>query len=138
MADDPAFLIENYFSDVQFSTHVVSANEEGAGTDAFRVATGRRSSQARTTPLIYGRDGDRYLVVASRGGADQHPEWYRNLVAQDEVEIQVKAERFRAHARPAMTEEKPDLWKVMTAIWPAYDQYQTRTKRDIPVVIIEP
>src|SRR3712207_6144554 len=101
------------------------------------TTTGRRTGKPYTTPLIYGQDGARYLVVASRGGAPAHPQWYRNLLAQPEVEVQVKAERFRARARPATAEEKPALWPVMTRIWPAYDEYQARTSRDIPVVILE-
>jgi deazaflavin-dependent oxidoreductase (nitroreductase family) len=97
---------------------------------------GRRWRVA-TTPLIYGRDGDRYLVVASRGGAPAHPSWYTNLVAQPEVQVQVLADRFKARARTATAAEKPALWKTMTSIWPAYEEYQTRTTRDIPIVIIE-
>ena len=98
---------------------------------------GRRSGQPYTTPLIYGRDGDAYLVVASKGGADSHPDWYRNLVANPEVEVQVLAERFKARARTASPQEKPALWQKMTQIWPAYDEYQARTRRPIPVVILE-
>lgn len=99
---------------------------------------GRRSGQPRRTALIYGQDGDRYLVVASNGGAAEHPLWYGNLSAQVEVEAQVGADRFRARARTASPEEKPRLWQQMTRIWPAYDEYQTKTSRDIPVVILEP
>lgn len=101
------------------------------------TTTGRRSGQPRTTPLIYGRDGDRYLVVASRGGAPQHPAWYDNLTARPDVRVQVMAERFAARARTASKAEKPALWKTMAAIWPAYGDYQARTAREIPVVIIE-
>ncbi len=101
------------------------------------TTTGRRSGELRTTPLIYGRDEARYLVVASRGGAPQHPQWYLNLRAQPVVQLQVGADRFRARARPANREEKVALWKLMTAVWPSYDEYQTRTSRAIPVVILE-
>ena len=101
------------------------------------TTTGRRSGKPRRTMLIYGRDGDRYIVVASKGGADQHPLWYHNLVEDPEVQVQVGAERFRARARTATPEEKPRLWKLMAEIWPAYDQYQTKTSREIPVVILE-
>jgi deazaflavin-dependent oxidoreductase (nitroreductase family) len=102
------------------------------------TTTGRRSGQPRTTPLIFGRDGDRYLVVASQGGADQHPQWYRNLLAHPEARVQVRAARFSVRARTAAADEKPRLWQIMAAIWPAYDEYQGRTARDIPVVILEP
>jgi len=119
---------------------------ESGGTDGhiwegvptlLLTTTGRRSGQPRTTPLIYGRDGDRYLVVASRGGAPQHPAWYENLTARPDVRVQVMAERFAARARTASKAEKPALWKTMAAIWPAYEDYQARTAREIPVVIIE-
>ncbi len=101
------------------------------------TTTGRRTGEPYTTPLIYGEDGDRYIVVASKGGAPEHPQWYRNLLAQPEVAVQVQAERFRARARTASPEEKPVLWQRMASIWPAYDEYQARTSRDIPVVILE-
>ena len=106
-------------------------------TTLLLTTTGRRSGQPRTTPLIYGRAGDRFLVVASRGGAPAHPDWYQNLVAQPEVYVQVMADRFKARARTASTAEKPALWKTMTAIWPPYEEYQARTTREIPVVILE-
>ena len=98
---------------------------------------GNRSGKPYTTPLIYGRDGDRYLIVASIGGAPRNPQWYRNLVANPEVGIQVEAEKFNARARTATPEEKPALWRTMAAIYPAYEDMQKRTTRDIPVVIIE-
>ncbi len=98
---------------------------------------GRRSGQPRPTPLIYGtHDGD-YLVVASKGGSDEPPAWYRNLSDDPDVEVQVEGDRFRARARTAEAEEKPDLWRRMAEIWPAYDEYQQRTDRDIPVVVLE-
>ncbi len=99
---------------------------------------GRRSGEPRRTPLIYGRDGDRYLVVASKGGSPEHPLWYRNLLADPTVAVQVGAEKFTARARTATPEEKRRLWPVMAGIWPAYDEYQTKTDRDIPVVVLEP
>ena len=101
------------------------------------TTTGRRSGKSYITPLIYGEDSGRYLIVASRGGAPEHPQWYQNLVANPDVEIQVRADRFRARARTATPEEKPALWKLMARIWPAYNDYQTRTTREIPVVILE-
>jgi deazaflavin-dependent oxidoreductase (nitroreductase family) len=106
-------------------------------TTLLLTTTGRRSGQARTTPLIYGRDGDRYMVVASRGGAPQHPAWYENLAARPEVTVQVMADRFKARARTASAAERPALWKTMAAIWPPYDEYQAKTSRTIPVVILE-
>ena len=98
---------------------------------------GRRSGALRRTALIYGRDGDAYLVVASQGGAPEHPAWYLNLRDDPQVEVQVGAERFAARARTATPEEKPRMWTTMTSIWPAYDDYQARTDREIPVVVLE-
>jgi deazaflavin-dependent oxidoreductase (nitroreductase family) len=101
------------------------------------TTTGQRTGDPYTTPLIFGQDGDRYIIVASRGGAQTNPQWYRNLVAQPEVQLQVRDERFTARARTASPEEKPTLWAPMARIWPAYNDYQARTTRDIPVVILE-
>ena len=88
--------------------------------------------------MIYGRDGDDYLVVASKGGAPTHPARYHNLEANPEVEIQVKGERMRARAHTATPEERQKSWPTMTSEWPDYDSYQKRTDREIPVVILEP
>ena len=121
--------------------YLATDGEEGhmwRGAPTLVLTTrGRRSGIPRRTMLIYGQDGDRYLVVASQGGAPQHPSWYHNLLAHPEVEVQVRGDRFQARARPATAEEKPRLWQTMAAIWPAYDEYQTKTSRDIPVVILE-
>jgi len=101
------------------------------------TTTGRRSGEPRTAALIYGRDGDDYLVVASKGGSEQHPGWYVNLRANPDVEVQVRGERFRARARTATPEERPRMWEEMTSHWPDYDEYQTRTDREIPIVVLE-
>jgi deazaflavin-dependent oxidoreductase (nitroreductase family) len=98
---------------------------------------GRRSGEPRPQALIYGRDGDRYVVVASKGGAPTHPAWYANLVAEPRVEVQVRADRFQAIARSAEGAERERLWKLMTSVWPNYDQYAARTERRIPVVVLE-
>jgi len=102
------------------------------------TTVGHRSGTARRTGLIYGRDGDRYVVVASKGGAPAHPSWFRNLVVDPQVRVQVKGDRFDARARVAAPDEKARLWPMMAGIWPAYDDYQSRTDRDIPVVLLEP
>jgi deazaflavin-dependent oxidoreductase (nitroreductase family) len=101
------------------------------------TTTGRRSGEPRSTPLIYGRRGEDYLVVASQGGAPKHPAWYLNLLEQPTVGVQVGGERFTAAARTATPEEREQLWSTMTQIWPAYDQYQQKTDREIPVVVLE-
>jgi deazaflavin-dependent oxidoreductase (nitroreductase family) len=121
--------------------YVESDGEKGhrwRGVDTLLLTTrGRKSGKLRRTALIYGRDGDRYIVVASKGGAGKHPEWYLNLVANPEVEVQAGAAKFTARARTASAEEKPELWRLMTSVWPDYDAYQARTERDIPVVVLE-
>ncbi len=101
------------------------------------TTTGRKSGNAITTPLIYGEHEGRYLIVASRGGAPEHPQWYRNLSANPSVGMQVKADRFSATARTADADEKPALWRLMASVYPPYDEYQARTEREIPVVILE-
>jgi deazaflavin-dependent oxidoreductase (nitroreductase family) len=101
------------------------------------TTTGRHSGRSRSTPLIYGTHGDDYLVVASKGGSPAHPSWYLNLLERPEVTVQIRADRFAAHARTATAEEKPELWRLMTSRWPAYDQYQHNTTREIPVVVLE-
>jgi deazaflavin-dependent oxidoreductase (nitroreductase family) len=111
---------------------------EWQGTNVLILTTtGRRSGQARSTPLIYGRDGDNYVVVASKGGADEHPGWYLNLQDNPQVEVQILGDRFPAQARIATSEEKPRLWQVAVERWPAYADYQRRTEREIPVVVLE-
>ena len=102
------------------------------------TTTGRRSGTPRTTPLIFGTDGDDHLVVASMGGAPSHPQWYLNLVADPRAEIQVKGEHLPVVARTATADEKPRLWRIVSGIWPNYDVYRSRTERDIPVVVLSP
>jgi deazaflavin-dependent oxidoreductase (nitroreductase family) len=102
------------------------------------TTTGRRSGEARTSALIFGRDGDDYLIVGSVGGSPKHPAWYLNLQADPHATIQVKGERLDVTARTASPEEKPRLWAIMQDVWPNYDVYQSRTDRDIPVVILSP
>ncbi|MGE0825508.1 MAG: nitroreductase family deazaflavin-dependent oxidoreductase [Candidatus Binatia bacterium] len=101
------------------------------------TTTGRRSGKPIIMPLIYGEANGSYVIVASKGGAPQHPGWYLNLVAQPTVEVQVLADRFRAKARTATGEERARLWKMMAAIYPPYDQYQAKTDREIPVVVLD-
>jgi deazaflavin-dependent oxidoreductase (nitroreductase family) len=102
------------------------------------TTTGRRSGELRTSALIFGRDGEDYLVVASMGGAPRHPQWYLNVSAHPEAEAQVGADRVPVVARTAPAAEKPRLWRIMAGIWPNYDAYQSRTDRDIPVVVLSP
>jgi len=102
------------------------------------TTTGRKSGELRTSALIFGRDGDDLLLVASQGGAPTHPNWYHNLSANPDVEVQVQGDVFRATARTASDDEKARLWSIMTDVWPNYDSYQERTDRAIPVVVLTP
>jgi proline iminopeptidase len=98
---------------------------------------GRRTGEPRTAPLIYENAGDAFVVVASKGGADEHPGWYRNLLADPEVEVQVLGDVFRATARTTAGEERERLWRLAALQWPPYDEYQARTDREIPVVVLD-
>ncbi len=101
---------------------------------------GRRSGRPRTWPLIYGKrsDGD-YVVVASRGGHPEHPSWYRNLCADPRVEVQVRAERFTAHASATSGTDRDELWQQMTKLYPPYRDYATlAAAREIPVIRLSP
>lgn len=102
------------------------------------TTTGRKSGTAYTTPLIYGQDGHDYVVVASKGGAQAHPDWYHNLVAGPEVRIQVGRDVMTATARTASGQHRARLWEMMTGIWPDYDAYAEKTSREIPVVVLTP
>ena len=112
-------------------------HEWNGATCLVLTTTGRRTGEPHKSPLIYGRDAQRYLVVASKGGAPAHPSWYLNLIEHPDVEVQVLGERFRATARTASAQEKPRLWRIMTEVWPNYDAYAAQTERDIPVVVLE-
>ena len=114
---------------------------EGMQRDRLVLLTtkGRRSGEERTMPLIYQADDGRYVIVASKGGWPDDPGWFKNIVGNpDDVEIQVKADRMPVRAYVAEGEERDRLWTLMTAVWPDYDQYQERTDRQIPVVVLEP
>lgn len=100
--------------------------------------TGRKSGETRKFPLIYGRDGDDYVVVASKGGAPEHPGWYLNLLANPEAKIQVWDRVIPVTARTGTAEDKKRVWPTMTKQWPDYDKYQEKTDRDIPVVLLRP
>jgi deazaflavin-dependent oxidoreductase (nitroreductase family) len=107
------------------------------GVSSLLLTTrGRKSGLLRRTALYYGKDDGHYIVVASNGGDAHHPAWYLNLVENHEVEVQVGADKFMAIAHTADREEKPHLWSLMAKIFPTYDRYQTKTRREIPVVVL--
>ncbi len=98
---------------------------------------GRKTGEPRTAPLIYESSPNGYLIVASNGGAQKHPGWYRNLLRDPHVEVQVEGDVFPAEARTATGEERAELWRLAVQQWPPYDEYQTRTSREIPLVVLE-
>jgi deazaflavin-dependent oxidoreductase (nitroreductase family) len=100
--------------------------------------TGRKTGRPRTAALLYHRDGDRYVVVGSKGGSDTPPAWLLNLQAVPEVGVQVGTQRFPANARVATAAERRRLWVEVTRLWPDYDRYQSQTRREIPLVILAP
>jgi deazaflavin-dependent oxidoreductase (nitroreductase family) len=106
-------------------------------TTLLLTTTGRRSGKSYTTPLIYRLDGPNPVVVASQGGSPAHPDWYLNLVANPDVRVQIKGEKFSARARTAEGTERDRLWQSMTDVWPDYDGYQRKTDREIPVVVLD-
>lgn len=100
---------------------------------------GRKSGEVRKFPLIYGRDeGGSYVVVASKGGAPTHPGWYLNLLEHPDVTIQVRDQLIPVTAHTGDAEERKRVWPLMTAQWPDYDNYQQKTERQIPVVLLRP
>lgn len=107
-------------------------------TIGLLTTTGRKSGEQRTTPLIMRPDGDRYVIVASKGGAPEDPDWFSNLKADPEGHFQVKADDIPVRMSVAEGEERERLWSLMTEVWPDYDDYAAKTDRTIPVVILEP
>ena len=119
-------------------TNGAEGHEWQGTTTLILTTTGRKSGKQRRHPLIYRKRGNDYLVVASKGGADEPPAWYVNLLANPDVQVQVKGDKFAARARTAKPGEKPEMWEQMAETWPAYNEYQQKTKREIPVVVLEP
>lgn len=106
------------------------------GTTILLLSTeGRSSGEPRTTPLIHRTDGENWVVVASKGGAPEHPSWYRNLESNPEASIQVRDEEIPVRASTAEGDERARLWSLMAEVWPAYDEYAAKTEREIPVVV---
>ena len=101
------------------------------------TTTGRKSGEPRDTPLIYEDYDGAYVIVASKGGSPEHPAWFLNLEANPEAEAQVLADRFPVRARVASGEERERLWELVNRQWPDYADYQEKTDREIPVVVLE-
>jgi deazaflavin-dependent oxidoreductase (nitroreductase family) len=106
-------------------------------TTLILTTRGRKSGAVRDHALIYREHDGAYVIVASKGGAPAHPDWYLNLVAEPLVQVQVKGDRFTARARTAKGAERDELWPFMVQVWPDYAQYQKKTDREIPVVVLD-
>ncbi|MBI1885741.1 MAG: nitroreductase family deazaflavin-dependent oxidoreductase [Chloroflexi bacterium] len=117
---------------------LIGGRAAGGNPVLLLTTSGRRTGNERTTPLLYLQDGENFVVVASYGGSDYHPAWWLNLKANPESAVQIRGERLRAKAEEAGPEEKARLWPLLTKMYPGYDDYQRRTERQIPVVILRP
>ncbi|TNC20872.1 nitroreductase family deazaflavin-dependent oxidoreductase [Amycolatopsis alkalitolerans] len=123
-------------------TYLASGGTEGHESNGVYTlvlaTTGRRTGEPRRTCLIYGTSGDDFVVVASKGGADEDPAWFKNLEAEPSVGVQVGTRRFTARARAASPAEREPLWALMARIFPLYDEYAQKTDRVIPIVLLTP
>ena len=118
------------------STGGASGHDWNGISTLLLTTTGRRTGVRRRTALIYRQVGDDYVVVASRGGDDHHPAWYLNLAADPDVTVQVRDDVFDARASTAEGDERARLWPLMVEVFPNYDEFQKRTERRIPVVVL--
>jgi proline iminopeptidase len=132
--------IRRYLATDGADGHLYDLTKAGGGVVPCLLLTtiGRRSGKPLLLPLIYGEAKGAYVIVASKGGAPDHPTWFLNLVAHPAVEIQVKDQHVKATARVAHGQERADLWRQMTAIYAPFTEYQTKTAREIPVVVLDP
>ncbi len=134
---------ENLFGEEHVRRYRETGGEVGhtwrRGSKILLLTTkGRRTGEPRTTPLIYEEADGAYVIVASKGGAPEHPGWYRNILANPDVEFQVGTRRMKAWARTAAGEERARLWEEALRFWPPYADYQRKTGREIPVVVLDP
>jgi len=132
--------IRRYLATDGADGHMFDLTAAGGGMVPTLLLTtrGRKSGRELLLPLIYGKSGTNYVIVASKGGAPAHPAWYLNLTSDPNVKIQVKDKRMQARARTATGTERQRLWKQMAKIYPPYTDYQAKTAREIPVVVLEP
>jgi len=98
---------------------------------------GAKTGTERTNPVAYFRDGDRYVIVASKGGAPTNPDWYYNLKANPDASVELGSESFDVHATEVSAEERPRLWRLVTTSNPAFAEYETKTDRTIPLIVLE-
>ena len=133
---------EFLFGEEHVKRYQETNGEEGhiwreGSTILLLTTVGRKSGNESTTPLIFGMDGDNPVIVASKGGAPEHPGWYKNLVKNPAAHVQILGDKFPVRARDAEGDERERLWKQMNGIWPHYDEYQEKTDRVIPVVVLK-
>lgn len=134
---------DDLFGDEHVRAYIETGGEQGyewrnGTTILLLTTTGRKSGSPRIMPLIFREVDGKYVIVASKGGAEAHPAWYLNLSEDPEVEVQVKNKVFSADARDAAGKERAALWDKMVEVWPDYANYQEKTDREIPVVVLEP
>jgi deazaflavin-dependent oxidoreductase (nitroreductase family) len=142
MSADPDSISDDLFGQEHVRVYRETGGQVGydwrGATILLLSTTGRRTGEERTTPLIHRTDGDAWVVVASKGGAPDNPDWYKNLEADPNATIEIKDRLIQVRARTAHEAERERLWQLMTEVWPAYDEYKQRTAREIPVVVLEP
>ncbi len=132
--------VEVYLESDGKEGHVIDFGRPGvpAVNCLLLQTTGRKSKAAKTTPLIYGKDGNRFVIVASKGGAPAHPAWFLNLRDRPELRFQVGNKKYKGVARTTSGTERERLFRMMAGLFPPYDDYQAKTDREIPVVALEP
>jgi deazaflavin-dependent oxidoreductase (nitroreductase family) len=136
MSEEPILFGQEHVRAYRESNGERGYDWRGGTSILLLTTTGRKSGEQRTTPLIHRTDDGTWVVVASKGGAPDDPAWYKNLEADPDVEIQVKADVIPVHAAVATGDERERLWRLMAESWPAYDDYQRKTDRQIPVVVL--
>jgi deazaflavin-dependent oxidoreductase (nitroreductase family) len=140
---DRAWPVLSRFADLHTAVYRASGGRLGHRVPGFARMlllehTGARSGVRRTTPLVYAKDGQNLIIIASKGGHPRHPAWYHNLVANPDTAVQVGTEHRTVRARVAHGEERDRLWALALAEYSGYEGYQERTDREIPVVVLEP
>lgn len=141
----PQWMVDHahrYMSSGGTDGHIYTANPPGYGEmkvpSLLLTTKGRKSGEAYIFPLYYGEDGNKIIIVASKGGAPDHPGWYKNLAANPEVEVQVGTRKFKARAHTVTGPDRERLWQKALQFWPPYADYAKKTDREIPVVLLEP
>ena len=127
---------ENVINEFRANGGKVGGPFEGASM-MLLTTTGARSGQARTKPVVYTKDGDRFVIIASKAGAPTNPDWFHNLVANPEVTLEVGDERFPARATVTSGEERRRLYDAQAALMPGFAEYAQKTTREIPVVVLD-